>query len=328
MTRPVGICVDRYELIRHIADGSFAEVHLARNIGTGAEVVIKFPHASVLDHPELRSRWRRESELSRGLNHPNVERRLDTELRHSEPYLVVEYIGGGSLEQWLAGGDALLPIGQAVVWGGEVAHGLRYLHSRGIIHRDLKPANVMLTDNLEAKIADFGAATELSKRRSRWALPAPPEGTAGYLSPEQILGEPGDQRTDVYQWGVLMYEMLAGQLPFSASTRLGAMEAHLTDDPLPLTSLREDVPPALEAVVLKAIHRSASRRHASVDALLDDLHHLDAIDLGSFDLSRDPPLDGSVGASELKALMRIVVTVTAGFVAFVVLAIGVTMAAR
>jgi serine/threonine protein kinase len=211
--RSPGTQVDHYELIEHLADGAQAEVHRARNTRTGEEVVVRFPHTSVLDHPALAARWRREAALTECLCHPNVQCRLDVGERHHEPYIVLEYAGGGSLDGWVSARSPRLPVGQAVHWGRQLAQALAYIHHLGIIHRDLKPANLLVADDLELKLADFGAATATPGRRRLWDLPAPPDGTPQYLSPDQVTGRPGDERSDIYGWGVVMYELLGGQVP-------------------------------------------------------------------------------------------------------------------
>src|SRR5581483_1972620 len=150
--------------------------------------------------PELRRRWRREADLTEAVSHPNVQCRCDVGLRHSEPYTVLEYAGGGSLDRWIAGDATGVPVGQVVEWGRQLAYAMAFLHHLGIIHRDIKPANVLVTDDMVLKLADFGAAIVVPKRQPLLRLPAPPEGTPEYLSPEQSTGELRDERSDIYSW--------------------------------------------------------------------------------------------------------------------------------
>jgi eukaryotic-like serine/threonine-protein kinase len=328
MARPAATRVDHYELIDHLADGAQAEVNRARDLRSGEEVVIKFPHASVLDHPVLAARWRREAQLTEALGHPNLQCRLDVGERHHEPYLVLEYAGGGSLDGWVSAQGPRLPVGQVVQWGRQLAQALAYLHHLGIIHRDLKPANILVTDALELKLADFGAATMTPRRRRWWHLPAPPEGTAEYLSPEQITGHPGDGRSDIYGWGVVMYELLTGGVPHTGADPLAAMAAHLHDDPVPIRNLRSDDPPGLEAVVLTALRRQPAHRYPSALALLDDLDHLDQLNPADYDFSPEPATAGVIGGSEGAALLRFALVVAAGFMSLVALVILVSVALR
>jgi eukaryotic-like serine/threonine-protein kinase len=315
MTRPPGARVDHYELVERLADGAEAEVHRAKDLLSGDEVVLKFPHQKTLDHPALAARWRREGALTERLSHPNVQCRRDPRERHREPYLVLEYAGGGTLVDWIGLDGEPLPVSQAVAWGRQLAVALAYLHGRGIIHRDLKPANILLTDDLTVKLADFGAAARLESRWPAWALiSTATEGTAEYLSPEQVAGEPGDVRVDVYGWGTVMYEMLTGRVPFTGADQAAAMSARLTGSPTPIRDLRPDVPPALEAVVMTAIRRFPEHRFPDVASMLDALDHLDALDPDEFDLSAEPPYKAKPMAGEIGAIMRFAGMVAVSFV--------------
>jgi serine/threonine-protein kinase len=291
-------------------------------------VVVKFPHANVLDHPVLAGRWRREAQLTEALAQPNVQCRLDVGERHHEPYLVCAYAGGGSLDGWVGGQGRRLPVGQAVRWGAELAQALAYLHHVSIVHRDLKPANILVTDDLEVKLADFGAASMLPRRSRWWPLPVPPEGTAEYLSREQITGHHGDERSDIYGWGVVMYELLTGQVPHTGPDPPAGMAAHLNGHPVPLRDLRPDVPPGLEAVVLTALRRQPEHRYPSALALLDDLDHFDRLNLADYDLSREPATAGVIGGSEGPALARFALVVATGFIGIVAVVIALSVALR
>jgi serine/threonine-protein kinase len=326
--RPTGTRIDHYELLEHLGDGAQAEVHRARDNRTGQVVVVRIPHARVLDRPVLAARWRREAALTECLIHPNVQRRLDVGERHHEPDVVLEYAGGGSLDGWVNDRNPRLPVGQAVQWGRQLAQALAYLHHLGIIHRDLKPANLLVTDDLELKLADFGAATATPGRRRLWDLPGPPEGTPEYLSPEQVTGRPGDERSDIYSWGVVMYELLTGAVPYTGADPLAAMTAHLNDALVPLRDLRPEVPPGLEVVVLTALRRQPGQRYRSALALLDGLDHFDRLDPDDYDLSPEPPIPGVIGGSEGPALARFAFLVAAGFLSLVAFVILVSVALR
>jgi serine/threonine-protein kinase len=327
LPRPPGTRVDHYELVEHLADGAQAEVHRAKDTRSGDQVTIKFPHARVLDHPALTQRWRREAALTEALAHPNLQCRRDVGERHSEPYLVFDYAAGGSLDHWIGPDRPELPVGQAVAWGRQLAQALAFLHHLGIIHRDIKLGNILITDELQVKLGDFGAAAP-TRRRLFGGLPTPAEGTPEYLSPEQITGRPGDERSDLYGWGVVMYELLTGRCPFTGSDAAEAMTAHLTGAPARIRSQRGDVSPALETVVLHAIRRYPDNRYQSALALLDDLDHLDRIDPSRFDLCPEAPITDGVGGSEAPAAVRLALLVAAGFVAIVAVVIVLTVALR
>ncbi|HWW52464.1 MAG TPA: serine/threonine-protein kinase [Acidimicrobiales bacterium] len=325
--RSAGTRVDHYELVEHLAHGAQTEVHRAKDLRTGEEVVIKFPHGSVLDHPVLVARWRRETHLTESLAHPNVQCRLDVGEYHREPYVVLEYAGGGSVDAWVGVREAL-PVEQVVQWGRQLAQALAYLHHLGIVHRDLKPGNLLVTDDLQLKLADFGAASVMPTKRRWWNLPAPPEGTAEYLSPEQIIGRHGDERSDIYGWGVVMYELLTGHVPHTGADQFAAMAAHLSNVAAPLHDLRSDVPPTLEAVVLTAMRRRPEARYPNVQALLADLDNLEHLNVADFDLSAEPPTAGVIGGSEGPALLRLVLFIAATFMSVVALVLLLSVALR
>jgi len=328
MDRPPGSRVDHYELLEHIADGAQVEVHRAKDVLSGEEVVVRFPHAQTLDNPILARRWRREAQLTEGLDHPHLQCRRDAGERHREPYMVVEYANGGGLDGWVSPTAPPLPIGQVISWGRQLAEALAYLHQRGVIHRDLKPANILVTDDLTLKLGDFGAATVTSKRRPLWYLPVPPEGTPEYLSPEQITGHSGDERSDVYGWGVVMYELLTGRVPITGPDPMAAMAAHLTASPVAIHELRPDVPPALEVVVLTALRRRPENRYHDAAALVAQLDRLDEVDATTFDFSPEPPLAGEIGGSEASAVLRFSAVIALSFVGLTTLIILLNIALR
>jgi serine/threonine-protein kinase len=330
VTRAAGTRIDHYELVEHLADGAQAEVHRAQDLRTGREVTVKFPHPHTLEHPTLVARWRRELRLTEHVSHSGIQCRLEIGERHREPYVVLDYASGGSLRGWVGG---TLPVGQVIAWGRELAVALAYLHRLGVVHRDLKPENILVNSDLTIKLGDFGSAMVI-KGESFWrrwlAVSDPTEGTADYLSPEQILGRTGDERSDIYGWGVLMYELLTGTAPFTVESpdTLALMEAHLRTDPVPVRVLRPDVPAALEAVVMTAMRRFPEHRFGSALAVVDALDGLDELDLSLFDLSPEPPLEGVVATGETLALFRLAAVVAAGFIGVVFAAVAATAVLR
>jgi eukaryotic-like serine/threonine-protein kinase len=312
----VGTLVDHYELRAHLGDGAQAEVFRAQDVRNGSEVVVKFPLPRTLDHPVLASRWRREAALTEGLCHPRILCRCDSGQRHSEPYIVIEYAPGGNLRSWIGSTKDPVPLRQAVAWGRELAEALAFLHAHNILHRDLKPENILLTADQTIKLSDFGSAvsTGLGRHR-RLTLPVPPEGTPEYLSPEQITGASCDQRSDIYGWGIVMYELLTGQVPFTGPDPWSAMEAHLQDQPIPVRVHRPDLPLALEGIVMTAMRRQPAHRYAGANDLLADLDRLSWLDPAIFDLSPEDPVTTPVGGAETAALVRLIVVAMVAFLA-------------
>jgi len=329
MTRTSGTTVDHYELLGLLGTGGHAEIYRAKDLRDGSEVVVKFPLAHILDNPVLASRWRREAAITDGLQHHGIVCRLDCGQRHCEPYIVLEYAPGGDLRGWVSSPDDVLAVDQAVAWGRQLAEALVFLHESGVLHRDVKPENILLTSSLTTKLADFGTATTSQQKPQRfYSLPVVPEGTAEYLSPEQVTGLPSTERSDIYGWGIVMYELLTGRVPFTAPDPVAAMASHLQDHPGAIRATRPDVPPAVEAVILKAMRRHPEHRYPDARSILADLDRLDTLDPGTFDLGPEAPIDAPIGGREAAAMLRMVVISFVGFVGVVALAVGLTVAMR
>ncbi len=320
MARPLGTRLDGYRLVAHLADGAQAEVHLARSEATGEQVVIKIPHPHTLDQAPLVQRWRREVAVTEHLHHPNLQRRLDVGAAHSEPYLVLEYASGGTLRQRIDAAPGTIPVDQVVAWMADLARALGYLHGLGIVHRDLKPENLYVTATGSLKLGDFGAATRAGHgqdRRRLFELPTPIEGTPEYLSPEQVLGHPAQAASDLYSWGVVAFETATGTVPITGADPLAAMAAHLHDDPGPPSQRRPDLLPGLDVVVARALRRRPQDRYGSAHEILADLDRLDELDHLDRSSTPDPPLEGTIGGDETRALLRVVAVTLVSFLGVV-----------
>lgn len=272
--------VDGYEIAQSLGVGGMSEAYRARDRRTGAEVVLKFPHPSLIGDPALFSRFQREIEIGRRLEHPNVQRVLGTGKVDNglAPFIVMEYVEGVSLREYLAD-HRPLPIDQAIDFAHQLASALAYCHKQGVVHRDLKPENVIVTDSGRLKLMDFGIALLQGARRVTWGSLSPTVGTPDYMAPEQVRGERGDERTDIYAVGVILYEMLAGEVPYQGDNALAVMRQRIDRDPPLVGALRKDTPRALEVVVARALQRDPSQRYQSMDELAHDLEHLDQVDL-------------------------------------------------
>ncbi len=320
--------IDDLELLEHLADGATADVYRAVDLRTGDQVAIKIPLDAVLTDPRRARTWRREARLTRQLHHPRLVGRVDLGRVPAKPYLAFELLAGGTLRHQLAA-PRPIPIDEAVAWARQLAEALDALHAQGLVHADVKPDNALLTLTREVKLADFGAATKMRH------LPlAPPRqvleiagGTSEYMSPEQIQGRHLDARSDLYSWGVVLYELLTGDCPFTGDTELEVMEAHLRHQPVSVRALRPEVPPGLDAVVLTALRRARERRQPTMAAAIADLdHHLD-LDPATRDLSPEPPveLQPLAGSSRLWAF---VAAVAISYLAVVAAIIGFTLLVR
>jgi eukaryotic-like serine/threonine-protein kinase len=311
--------IDHYEVLDVLGEGAYAEVYKARDTGSGATVVLKSPNPQLFADPALFSRYQRETEVARRLDHPGVQRSLDIGEHRTEPYLVLEYIDGKTLRVLVRGHEGLTSIEQATAWGSQLAEALAYLHGRGIVHRDLKPENILVTSDFRVKISDFGTAMLEGARRLTWKHLTDSLGTPDYMSPEQVQGERGDARSDVYAWGVLMYELLTGSVPFGGDNWLAAMAGHLQGTPRRIREIRPEVPLALEAVVMHAMRRYPEHRYQSADEIIADLDRLDTLDPNVYDLSPEPPMGGMAAAESAKRLWLMIAIIAGTFVAAVAL---------
>jgi serine/threonine-protein kinase len=323
-----GSHVDQFEIVEELGEGAYAETYKARDTSTGGVVVLKIMDPQLVADPLNFSRFRREAKIVSELDHPNVLKSLDTENHRNEPYLVLEYVEGENLRQHAATLGGPVPVATAIDWGRQLADALVYLHSHGIVHRDLKPENVLITADGTLRITDFGTALLDGAKRLTWRHLSESLGTPDYMSPEQIKGNRGDARSDIYAWGVLMYEVLTGRTPFGGDNWMAVMGAHLQADPKPLQSFRKDVPPRLEAVVLKAMRRYPEHRYQTGEELIHDLDHLDELDPASFDLSAEPPMGGMAVVDSAKRLWAFVGLVAVSFVGIVAIIITLSIVLR
>ena len=323
-----GQVLDHYEIIDSLGEGAYAEIYRARDTTTGADVVLKCPNPTLFADPALFQRYRRETEVAKRLHHPGVQRSLDLGTVRSEPYLVLEYVEGENLRRRLRRSEGPLPLDLAEDWGRQLASTLAYLHEQGIVHRDLKPENILVTPDDQLKVADFGTAMMTGARRLTWKHLSESLGTPDYMSPEQVQGARGDARSDIYSWGVMMYEFLTGRLPFEGDNWMAVMAGKLQRTPEPVRHYRPDVPPALEAVVLHAMRRFPENRFASAAELLADLDRLDTLSPTQYDLSPEPTIGGMAAIDSAKRLWGLVAMISAGFILLVVLIIALTVVFR
>jgi serine/threonine-protein kinase len=328
MRHAPGDKIDRYEILDALGEGAYAEVYKARDTTTGTTVVLKSPNPQLFADPSLFPRYQRELEIARRLDHPHVQRSLDIGESRSEPYLVLEFVEGDNLRRVLRQDDGPIPVERAVDWARQLADALAYLHGHGIVHRDLKPENVLVDQDGQLKIADFGTAMLTGARRLTWKHLSESLGTPDYMSPEQVQGERGDARSDIYAWGIMAYELLTGEVPFQGDNWLAAMAGHLQGTPERITRQRPEVPAALQAVVLHAMRRSPANRYPSAGELLTDLDRLDTLDPDTYDLSPEPPMGGMAAAGSEKRLWLYMVLVGAGFIAAVALILALEVLLR
>jgi serine/threonine protein kinase/dipeptidyl aminopeptidase/acylaminoacyl peptidase len=261
-----------YQLKEKIHRGKFAEIFTAVDSRTGQEVGLKLLAAESLNDPTIRARYQREAQIIATLNHPAIVPVLEFGEHVNQPYIVMPWMAGGSLEQRLAGGP--LSLEEAIAILEQIAPALDAVHELDILHGDIKPSNILFDTEGRAYLSDFGMVklAEASLSPGASVLLGPP----AYFSPEQAYGsEELDGRSDVYMLGILWFEMLAGQLPYLAETPLGYAIQHMTI-PLPsLAALRPELPAACDAILARAVDRLPSHRFASAGDFLHGLQSLD-----------------------------------------------------
>ena len=251
---------DRYRLEQRLATGGMGEVWEARDLELDRVVALKLlgPEADP-------ARFQREAHAAAALSHPNVTQLFDYGAWEGRPYMVLEFMPGGTLEDRLGEGRPL-PDAETERIAHEIADGLAHAHSRGLVHRDLKPANVLFDADGRAKIADFGIARMGGAGTLTEAGTL--LGTAAYISPEQAAGEPATAASDVYSFGVILFRMLTGRLPFAAEVPLELVAMHRNDPPPPVASVRPDAPPQLAHVADASLAKDPAARPRDGSALV------------------------------------------------------------
>jgi len=316
-----GDLVDHYRVLRRLGRGGFSDTYQARDERSGASVVLKCPNMALIGDPQTFERFRREMTIARRLDHPNIQHAVDEGESRSFPYLVLEYIDGESLRQHLR---HRLPLTteETIAYGEQLGRALAYAHANGVAHRDLKPENVLVTRDGQLKLTDFGIALLAGARRVTWRWLNDSVGTPDYMAPEQIQGKRGDARTDIYALGTMLYEMLAGRVPFAGDSALAVMNQAVNSTPEPLHLRNPTVPPPLEAVIHKAIRKDPAERYPTAGAMLHDLEHLDDLDLSQFISGPERTFRRDIS---FRSAMLLGGAIGAAFIAVIVLAVVLTL---
>jgi serine/threonine-protein kinase len=276
----------RYQICALLAEGGMAEVYRAVDISTGREVVLKVPHSAIAGDLAAFNRYRREVDIATRLDHPGLQRLLS---EPNAPFMVFEYIEGESLRAYLKS-HGPLPIDEVVGIGRQLADTLDYVHGQGVVHRDLKPDNIIIGPDGRITLTDFGIALQLASRRLTFSHLTNAVGTPDYMAPEQVRGERGDARIDVYALGVVLYELLTGVVPYPTGDALEAMRRKVETDPPLVRRNRPDVPLALEAILYRALRRRPTQRYASMADMAHDLQRLDQVVLpDKYERDEPPP---------------------------------------
>ncbi len=306
--------IGKYQVVRKLGEGATSEVYLCHDPFASREVAIKVVFPDALGDDENRNLFRKlfitEASLAGKLTHPHIVQIYDAVVDEGISYVVMEYVDGGTLEPH-CNANALLPVEKIVEIVFKCTRALDFANRAGVIHRDIKPANILLHGETDIKISDFGSAlitTSMATQVSGIGSPA-------YMSPQQIKEHPLTLQTDIYSLGVVMYQLLTGQLPFQASNNFSMMYQITNVEPQPPSSLRPEIPPAADRIVRKAMQKELEQRYRDWDEFSDDLAAVisseqaarkdEFADSEKFNILRGLPFFADFGDAELWEVMRI-----------------------
>ena len=257
---------ERYRLDRKIGTGGMADVWLAEDTELDRQVAIKILHDRFAQDKEFVQRFQREAQSAAGLQHPNVVGVFDRGSFRDTYFIAMEYVDGPSLKELVKGG---MGIKDAIDFTRQILKAARFAHRKGIVHRDLKPQNVLIDDEGRARVADFGIAR--AGENSDITATGSVMGTAQYISPEQAQGKPTTPRSDIYSIGVILYEALTGRVPFEGDSAVAVALKQVSETPRRPSAINPNIPPALDAVVMRALAKDPDARFKDADAFLKAL---------------------------------------------------------
>jgi serine/threonine-protein kinase len=274
MTAQARLLGGRYQVGELLGYGGMAEVHKGRDLRLGRDVAIKMLRTDLARDATFQERFRREAQNSAALNHPAIVAVYDTGEEVSStgeklPFIVMEFVNGRTLKEVLAAEQRIQPR-RALEMIADICAALEFSHRHGIIHRDIKPGNVMITQNGQVKVMDFGIARALASGATTMTQTSAVIGTAQYLSPEQARGESVDARSDVYAAGCVLFELLVGHPPFVGDSPVSVAYQHVREDPKAPSDINREVPPDVDAIVLKALAKNPLNRYQSAQEMRAD----------------------------------------------------------
>lgn len=277
--------LDQYRIDKLVARSGMASIFRATDLRNDHSVAIKIPHPEMEADPILFDRFRREEEIGKKLDHPGIVKMFGDDDR-SQFYLVMEWVDGRLLRQ-VVNEQRKMPSERAVRIAREIAEALDYIHAHGVVHRDLKPENIMVDAEDHIKLIDFGIAGNAGSRRLTFAKLSQTMGTPDYISPEQVKGKRGDGRSDIYALGIMLYEMLTGQVPFTGSNAFVIMNDRLLNHPVPPREIDPTISPQLQEIIYRAIERDPAKRYSTAREFALDLAHPEQVGVAARTELRD-----------------------------------------
>jgi serine/threonine protein kinase/Tfp pilus assembly protein PilF len=266
----IGQTISHYKILEKLGEGGMGVIYKAEDTTLKRAVALKFLSPQAVGTEEDKTRFVQEAQAAAALNHPNICTVYEIDEYEDRSFIAMECVKGESLKAKIKSGP--LGLDEAVEIAAEIAEGLQEAHSKGIIHRDVKSANIMLTATGRVKVMDFGLAK--SSGRTQLTRSGTTVGTVAYMSPEQGRGEPVDHRTDIWSLGIVLYEMLTGELPFKADYEQATIYRIINEEPPSLKDRRSDVPKKLERIIEKALAKSTTERCESAEAFKKDLESI------------------------------------------------------
>ncbi len=270
-----GQTLGKYQLNEPLGAGGMAQVYRAVQLPLERSVAVKVLHPHLAEQEIFRERFLREAKAVASLRHPHIVQIYDYDFMNGTCYMAMEFLDGASLEDRLkkladqAGAPTPLPLPEALRITIQVAEALAFAHRQGVIHRDIKPANIMQTAEGRTILTDFGIATILHE--TRLTVDGGTSGTPSYISPEQAQDERGDERSDIYSLGAVLYQLVTGRLPFEADTLYGLIMKHIYEPPPSARQMNPELPAALEQIILRAMEKEPARRYQTANDMAADL---------------------------------------------------------